>query len=708
MRGFEALAFDRSTLAAAEIAVPSPATGPGQADLYPTHVPALAPRDEATFLLHIAAEIEHALMVQYLYAAYSLDPQATGLTPTQSVQVAKWKRDILAIAKEEMAHFISVQNILISLGAPLNFARDTYPIHTQFYPFDLNLEPLTIRRSKLLAADLAAPNMSRERLQAVLFSASLNRYVAAEMPDIGQVPPGDRELVKALTQGEQVNRVGSLYERLLKLFDAGPIGGLLDSDFDGERLDLQGGENEWGGTDTGGVPFHPLVRPVKTRAEAQALLAEIAEQGEGHQERALTSHFQRFLAIYKELELFDPKQSYLHPVATNPSTAPGDAAITDPRACAWAQLANLRYRQLLGYLWHFLSTGGDLFTTNGDRTPHGWLIIATYYEMSHIKGISELLIQLPLDGGGTTKAGPPFELPYVLALPEREKDRWRVHLDVLTAARRLAANIEADFDPAAPAAAAERALLSTLAEGDVAALTDLEALRQGQAPPVGNPTTKVRRILDEAVRGFPPPKAEYGHGAFWRESAFPDVDVFDTTPAVKRGDGTNSNLVRALRGELAGMRRMPAGRAPVDPNRIDFIKHWIDGLPAEPPGTPEPPGHTGQPSNGSATMGRYQEIIDILDNAVGGSAAPVAAHGAFWRGKTRDQFVATNVFGQKLLLPGDGAGSTIIKALSAQAPFGVDVGTPGASFRRMPAGRAPVPDAKIAIIKKWIDDNCPE
>ena len=107
-------------------------------------------------------------------------------------------------------------------------------------------------------------------------------------------------------------------------------------------------------------------------------------------------------------------------------------------------------------------------------------------------------------------------------------------------------------------------------------------------------------------------------------------------------------------------------------------------------------------------MGRYQEIIDILDNAVGGSASPVGAHGPFWRGKTRDQFVAANVFGQKLLVVGDGAGSNIIKALSAQAPFGTDVGTPGATFRRMPAGRPPVPDDKIAVIKTWIDDGCPE
>jgi hypothetical protein len=119
------------------------------------------------------------------------------------------------------------------------------------------------------------------------------------------------------------------------------------------------------------------------------------------------------------------------------------------------------------------------------------------------------------------------------------------------------------------------------------------------------------------------------------------------------------------------------------------------------------PAATGQAAGNSAAPGQYQQIIDILDAAVGGSAASVGAHGAFWRGKTRDQFVAATVFGQKLLVVGDGAGSNIVKALSAQAPFGADTGTPGATFRRMPAGRPPVPAAKIAVIKKWIDDGCP-
>ena len=105
----------------------------------------------------------------------------------------------------------------------------------------------------------------------------------------------------------------------------------------------------------------------------------------------------------------------------------------------------------------------------------------------------------------------------------------------------------------------------------------------------------------------------------------------------------------------------------------------------------------------------FQQVKGILDFAVGGAAAPVGGpHGAFWRPQTRDQFVAFTFLGLKLVNVGNGPGSTIVKALRAQAPFGSDVGTPGAGLRRMPAGRPPVPPGQIDEISAWIDAGCPD
>lgn len=107
-------------------------------------------------------------------------------------------------------------------------------------------------------------------------------------------------------------------------------------------------------------------------------------------------------------------------------------------------------------------------------------------------------------------------------------------------------------------------------------------------------------------------------------------------------------------------------------------------------------------------MDRFQQVKDILDGAVGGSASIVPGpHGAFWRDKTRDELVAFSLFGLPVVTPGDGGGSTMVKALRGEAPFGQDTGTAGAQFRRMPAGRAPLPPDQVATIVQWIDDGCP-
>jgi len=57
--------------------------------------PRLAPSDETAFWLTAAAEIEHALLVQYLFAAYSLDEAQS--------EAKSLKQVLLQIAREEMA-----------------------------------------------------------------------------------------------------------------------------------------------------------------------------------------------------------------------------------------------------------------------------------------------------------------------------------------------------------------------------------------------------------------------------------------------------------------------------------------------------------------------------------------------------------------------------------------------------------------------------
>ena len=108
-------------------------------------------------------------------------------------------------------------------------------------------------------------------------------------------------------------------------------------------------------------------------------------------------------------------------------------------------------------------------------------------------------------------------------------------------------------------------------------------------------------------------------------------------------------------------------------------------------------------------MDPYKRVVEILDNAIGGPNVNIGIHGAFWRGLTRDQFVARQVQGIPLVVVGDGAASNLIRALRGKSPFGDDLDPPQPNSRydRMPSGLPPVAAVDIDFIQKWIDDGCP-
>jgi hypothetical protein len=67
------------------------------------------PIEQAEQFLRLAAEIEHQFLVQYLYACYSIDRKA-------SPQVAAWQTKLVQLAREEMGHFLTVQNLFLLIG----------------------------------------------------------------------------------------------------------------------------------------------------------------------------------------------------------------------------------------------------------------------------------------------------------------------------------------------------------------------------------------------------------------------------------------------------------------------------------------------------------------------------------------------------------------------------------------------------------------
>jgi CDGSH-type Zn-finger protein len=85
--------------------------------------------------LYEAAELEHNLMCTYLYAAFSLrDGEGEGLSAQEASAVARWRRQIIRVAVEEMGHLTAVWNITAALGGAPRFGRDNFPLNPGVLP----------------------------------------------------------------------------------------------------------------------------------------------------------------------------------------------------------------------------------------------------------------------------------------------------------------------------------------------------------------------------------------------------------------------------------------------------------------------------------------------------------------------------------------------------------------------------------------------
>ena len=89
-------------------------------------------------LLREAAEIEHDLMVQYLYGAFSLKPAYAELVGGPQ----PGSHSFLGVTIEEMQHLSAVNRLLVELDASPVLTRQDFPYETDIYPFPFELAPL--------------------------------------------------------------------------------------------------------------------------------------------------------------------------------------------------------------------------------------------------------------------------------------------------------------------------------------------------------------------------------------------------------------------------------------------------------------------------------------------------------------------------------------------------------------------------------------
>ena len=97
-------------------------------------------REALIYMLCEAAELEHGIMCQYLFAAFSLKQSADeGLTDAELTAVRRWRKQILHVATQEMLHLALVHNLLSAIGGAPHLARPNLPQPANHYPAGVEL-----------------------------------------------------------------------------------------------------------------------------------------------------------------------------------------------------------------------------------------------------------------------------------------------------------------------------------------------------------------------------------------------------------------------------------------------------------------------------------------------------------------------------------------------------------------------------------------
>src|SRR5215467_14438646 len=103
----------------------------------------VAHREDIWWLLSEAAQLEHMIMCQYLFAEFSLkEGTSEGLSDEQAQAVSRWRPTLYENAVEEMLHLALVANLMTSIGAAPTFGRPNFPQRSGYFPSPIQLDLL--------------------------------------------------------------------------------------------------------------------------------------------------------------------------------------------------------------------------------------------------------------------------------------------------------------------------------------------------------------------------------------------------------------------------------------------------------------------------------------------------------------------------------------------------------------------------------------
>ncbi|HEX2080908.1 MAG TPA: ferritin-like domain-containing protein [Longimicrobium sp.] len=379
-------------------------------------------------LLWDACELEHQLMLQYLFAAFTLKkfPDET-CTPAQLEAVRRWTSTIMVVARQEMEHLALANGMLSAIGEDPFFARDNIPVQSWYY-----LGGNRARAEAAEAPDAPAP-LDIPFLWEKFTPAAIRRFVCAESPawkDVvgtdmypswcfagpdpgsglgGAGLPLSRSHVDALSgaargaPGEVPVHPGTIPELY------GHVNGLLQA------------HPEW----FRGVPDRQVFVPVEYQLSvikitdplsAGAAIDQIVEEGEGiDAPPGYPSHFARFWRVHRELAHME-RQGFQPALPVRENPVPDDG--WRPYTRAVSELLDYAYVTLLYVLTSLYRNYQDRARPPYPTQALQNVAFGPFMTMV-IRPVCEVLVHLRTHPDGRETAGPVFRLP-----PEEERMIW--------------------------------------------------------------------------------------------------------------------------------------------------------------------------------------------------------------------------------------------------------------------------------------------
>jgi hypothetical protein len=372
---------------------------------------AIDTREELINALHEASEIEHGLLVQYLYAGLSMKKGLNeGLTTHQQRRVRDWQARLFRTAREEMGHLGIVCNLLAAIGAPAKLHRPPMPMPTGYYPFPFDLIPFG--------------------------DEALHKFLVFELPRGFPLPPppgSNLDQVLDLAPAAEIapepitfQFVGELYAKIADGFRAIPENGLFIGPASAQT------DIEWSDPNLD-------IHVVSDRASALSAIENVIEDGEGTSTNRARSHYNGFLDV-RTSYFRDGRFAAARSVPRNPATRPNPKGagpvtlITNPTSLRLAELFNTAYGVMLLMLQHYFSFAPGPRDGTGSQERQALRLASQRIMSIAVRPLAEQLTTAPLgDPAAPERAGPSFEIYSDIAVSPYPAARWTILLERLAA-----------------------------------------------------------------------------------------------------------------------------------------------------------------------------------------------------------------------------------------------------------------------------------